>query len=204
MKKTLPFLLILLSITVFAQRRRTTATFDADTTRPNPGTYGITVIKNQPYLVPNAGQATRIETSPLFIYAMSFGSVTTSATLPLDYEHIIIARDSTHITLPSKTAAGNGKRYYITAMGLRAYTSDTVKRWMPYDSTFYLSFSDTIFYHQGDLLTGITYFTTSLTNHYNAVNGYTKKSFFRIYQNSSIYLELVQNRWYLFFADIKF
>ena len=203
MKKILILLLSIISLTAIAQRKRITATFDADTTRPEVGKYGITVIKNQPYLVPNSGRAQRIDVSPLFIPTMSFGSVTTSATLPLDYEHIIIARDSTHITFPSKAAAGAGKRYYITAMGLRAYTSDTVKRWMPYNNTFYLSFSDTIFCRVGDLFTGTTYFTTYLTNSISS-GSYNRPSFFRIYQNSSIYLELIQNRWYLFFADLKF
>lgn len=196
-------LLMLLSFASDAQRRRATATFDADTTRPTPGTHGITVIRNQPFLVPHSGRAQRIEVSPLFISAMSFGTTTTAATLPLDYDHIIIARDSTHVTLPSKTLAGAGKRYYITFMGLRAFTQDTVARWLPSDSTFFLSFSDTIFCRVGDLLTGTTHFAMNLTNQLTE-NGYTRPNFFRIQQNSHIYLELIENRWHRFFADIKF
>lgn len=204
MKKALIFIFTIISFSINAQRKRTSPVFDADTTRPQIGTYGITVIDKQPYLVGDSGNAQRIEVSPLFIPTLSFGTVTDTAILPIDYEHIIITKDSNHVVFPPDDSLENGKRYYISFMGLRGFCADTILRWMPYDTNFYLSFSDTIFYKKGVKPFQDTYFTMYLTNYYNTVTGYNRPSFFRIYQNYPIYLEFIENRWYLFFADIKF
>ena len=68
MKKTLLILsFILLSVVSFAQRQRTTAVFDSDTTtRPKAGFYGIGVRANNIYFVPPAGNNIRLANYSLF------------------------------------------------------------------------------------------------------------------------------------------
>ena len=68
MKKTLLILsFILLSVVSFAQRQRTTAVFDSDTTtRPKAGFYGIGVRANNIYFVPPTGNNIRLANYSLF------------------------------------------------------------------------------------------------------------------------------------------
>lgn len=68
MKKTLFILsFILLSVVSFAQRQRTTAVFDSDTTtRPKAGFYGIGVRANNIYFVPPTGNNIRLANYSLF------------------------------------------------------------------------------------------------------------------------------------------
>lgn len=68
MKKTLLILsFILLSVVSFAQRQRTTAIFDADTTtRPKTGFYGIGVRASNVYFVPTTGNNIRLANYSLF------------------------------------------------------------------------------------------------------------------------------------------
>ena len=68
MKKTLLILsFILLSVVSFAQRQRTTAMFDADTTtRPKTGFYGIGIRSNNIYFVPTTGNNIRLANYSLF------------------------------------------------------------------------------------------------------------------------------------------
>lgn len=68
MKKTLLILsLILVSVVSFAQRQRTTAMFDSDTTtRPKAGFYGIGVRANNVYFVPPTGNNIRLANYSLF------------------------------------------------------------------------------------------------------------------------------------------
>lgn len=190
-------LLIFFSLFASAQRKRTTATFDADTTRPLPGTYGITVYKNQPYLVPNKGRAVRIETSPLYIEGRSFGTANKSVTLDTSVHHYWITGDSVTITLPNKalfTGKKLGWQYYIRLLGYRGGTDSTVK-YTPYDSTFRFTFVDTIFYYNA--ANKLTYFTKVFSHD-------ALYSWWTVQEPRTIYLELKENRWYLFYADIKF
>lgn len=68
MKKILLILsFILLSVVSFAQRQRTTAMFDSDTTtRPKAGFYGIGVRANNIYFVPPTGNNIRLANYSLF------------------------------------------------------------------------------------------------------------------------------------------
>lgn len=68
MKKTLLILsFILISVVSFAQRQRTTAVFDSDTTtRPKAGFYGIGVRSNNIYFVPPTGNNIRLANYSLF------------------------------------------------------------------------------------------------------------------------------------------
>lgn len=185
------------SIISYGQRRRTTATFDADTTRPSPGTYGITVIKNQPYLVPPTGRAQRIEVSPLFIEAKSFGVSNKSVILDTLVKHFFICGDSVNITLPAKSLFANKKytpELYIRLLGFRGGNNDDTK-YTPFDSTFRFTFSDTIFFKSES--SGLTYFTKTFSHD-------KEYNFFKITEPKTIYLQLIENRWYLFYANLKF
>lgn len=184
------------SLDVIAQRRRVTATFDADTTRPTAGMYGITVIKKQPYLVGATGNAQRIEVSPLFIAARSFGTANKNVTLDTTVNHFYICGDSVTVTLPSKSQFNNkyGWNYYIHFLGYRGGADSTTK-YTPYDNTYLLTFIDTIFFYNDANKT--TYFTKTFTH--DAIHRW-----WQITSARDIYLELRDNRWYLFYADIKF
>ena len=68
MKKAVLILsFILVSVVSFAQRQRTTAMFDADTTtRPKTGFYGIGIRSNNIYFVPTTGNNIRLANYSLF------------------------------------------------------------------------------------------------------------------------------------------
>jgi hypothetical protein len=181
----------------WGQRKRVTATFDADTTRPATGTYGITVFQKQPYLVGASGRAQRIETSPLFIEGKSYGTTNKNVTLDTTYHHHWITGDSVTVTLPNKnlfTGKKKGWQYYIRFLGYRGGNDSTTK-YTPYDNTFRLTFVDTIFFYNAANQT--TYFTKVFSHD-------AAYSWWRITEPKAIYLELRDNRWYLFYADIKF
>lgn len=197
MKNAAIIFFILISTISQAQRKRITATFDADTTRPTTGTYGITVIKDQPYLVGSKGYAQRIETSPLFIKGMSYGTANKSVTLDTIHNHHWITGDSVTITFPPKSQFANKKQnwqYYIRLLGFRGGTDSTTK-YTPFDSTYRYTFADTLFYYNESNKT--TYFTKVLSHD-------ATQSFWKITGPRAVYLELRENRWYLFFADLKF
>lgn len=197
MKYTITLILICFSVISYGQRRRTTATFDADTTRPSAGTYGITVIKNQPYLVPPTGRAQRIDVSPLFIEGRSFGVSNKSVVLDTLFRHFIICGDSVNITLPAKALFQNRKstpELFISLLGFRGGNNNNTK-YTPFDTTFRFTFSDTIFFkHQSS---GLTYFTKTFSDD-------AENYFFKITQPRTIYLQLIENRWYLFYANYNF
>lgn len=197
MKKLLTAIFILCTISSIAQRQRVTATFDADTTRPSSGMFGITVIKGQPYLVGNTGYAQRIETSPLFIKATSFGVSNKNVTLDTTTLHYYICGDSVNINFPPKTQFAGKKyhfQYYLNLLGFRGGT-DSTKMYTPFDSTYRYTFSDTIFFY--DDANKATYFTKIMSHD-------AAHRWWQVTNARSVYLELIENRWYLFYADIKF
>ena len=153
--------MIFLAFTANAQRKRTTATFDADTTtRPTNGLYGIGVRDKQPFLVSPSGEAKRFMMEDKFIKAHWFSVEEDTAVLPKDKSVIFLGGgDSTYIKLPIEPdTAKNPRTYSILFFGWKGgndsttYMQEDITRYMDLNSawkTFRVIFSDTVYYQRG-------------------------------------------------------
>lgn len=155
MKKTLLILsFILFSIVSFAQRQRTTAQFDADTTtNAKSGFYGIGVRDSQPFLIDSKDNTDAIRFKMEYKYIVG---VQLNSNGNIEYhggsyqgrrtEFVSLNKDSLTVTLPNPNDTLNFGR---SISFLYAGFSDSLFHY--YDNTYCVKFSDTIFVLSGDI-----------------------------------------------------
>lgn len=186
------FLILLFSVSVFAQKKRTIS-FDADTTtRPAAGFYGIGVRDAQPYLVKPSGGALMIKVEEPYIRAWSTGKEL-AMTLTRDHPTLIFAlRDSINFILPSSTDTLNRYvKYDIHYLGWRGGTG--ANKYVPFDSTCRMSFSDSVRIIAG----GNIIYRTKVLDRYGTFP-------FRLRPNIRFGLEIINNKWYLNLTDFEY
>ena len=137
MKKTLLILsFILLSVVSFAQRQRTTAVFDADTTtRPKAGFYGIGVRANNIYFVPPTGNNIRLANYSLFTglttnYLSKWnGSKLVNSAIYESGGNVGIGTEIPNATLQTKGTAGSpNNTYFATTDSFSWLSSGSILR----------------------------------------------------------------------------
>jgi hypothetical protein len=182
------FLMMLLSVSLFAQKKRTT-TFDADTTtRPDAGFYGIGVRDAQPYLIRPSGNALMLEVRPTKIAGWQFN---TNGTAPKSVQILTVNKDSLTIDLPDATDTTNRSlTYSLFYLGYNRQNQFKVA-----DANYLLTFADTIFAYSAGNKT--TYWTKTFTHNH-------AQSFFRIEPFSALYLYVDKKRWWLSGNAIKY
>jgi hypothetical protein len=181
---------LLFSLKTIAQvRKRTTPVFNADTTKPAPGFYGISVKDGQPYLMDAYGIHNRIEISPRFIKARSYGVTNKNVTLTTTQEkHVVICGDSVTINLPNAAFLKDDSiTYTIVFYGYPNHATNSNMSNVVVDATCRLVFPDTIRAYK-DATT--TYITTVLSNT-------ASYFFYRIKPNTMFQLFVWKNKWYI-------
>ncbi len=186
----------------YGQRRRTTATFDADTTtRPTVGTYGIGIRDKQPWLVSPEGEARRFVMEDKFVAAHWFSVEADTAELPTNKSFIFLGGgDSTYVKLPVEPdTAKSGRIYQILFFGWKGgsdsttYMQEDVSRYLGSDSvwrTFKIMFSDTIHYQK--VWKGPIYKSKEFSDRSGL-----EYAFF-IYPRRWIYIRKEDDKWWLF------
>lgn len=203
MKKTV-FLLsfILFSIVSFAQRQRTTAQFDADTTTAaKNGFYGIGVRDSQPFLIDSKDNtdAMRFKMEYKYIVGVQLNSNGNVEYPGGSYqgrrtEFVSLNKDSLTVILPSRFDTLNFNRNITFS-----YWGFSYSLFNYYDNTYCVKFSDTIFVKSKNN----TYFFTpgtcigSMTTTPIAVK-------YGIKPGSSFVLTEMDRRWYLHFNGIDY
>lgn len=203
MKKVVLILsFILVSVVSFAQRQRTTAMFDADTTTlAKSGFYGIGVRDFQPWILDwrTNTDAMRIKVEHKYIVGVQLNSSDTIEYPGGNYqgrrtEFVSLNKDSLTVTIPSRFDTLNFNRNITFS-----YWGFSDSLFNYYDNTYCVKFSDTIFVKSGDN----TYFFTpgtcigSMTTAPSAVK-------YGIKHGSSFVLTEMDRRWYLHFNGIDY
>lgn len=190
--KLLLFFLLIFAffITTKAQiRQRTTPLFNADTTKPAKGFYGISVKDGQPYLMDWQGIHNRIEISPRFIEARSYGVTNKNVVLTTTQEkYIAICGDSVTIDLPNAALLKDDSvTYTISFHGYPNHATNLNMSTVVVDNVCRLIFPDTV---RAYLDETTTYITTELTSS----NTY---KFYRIEPFIIFQLFVWKNKWYI-------
>lgn len=197
--------MLLVSASLFAQKKRTIS-FDADTTtRPDVGFYGIGVRDAQPYLVKPSGSSLMFKMESPYIRTFSTGK-DLSITLTRNHPTVIFAlRDSINFILPSANDTLNKDiKYYIYYLGWRGGTGPN--KYIPYDSTCTMTFSDSIYYKPhghfySDSLYGknktIIYSTKSLKRYGGTFP-------ISLIFNRQFMLQIINNKWYFSLEDLEY
>lgn len=181
------FLILLVSFSLFAQKKRTVS-FDADTTtRPDAGFYGIGVRDSQPYLVKSSGNALMFDVHPTKVAGWQFNA---NGTAPKSVNVLTINKDSLTIDLPDATDTTN--RYLSYSLYYFGYNKQNQFK-IADTTTYMLTFADTIFAYIP--ANKITYWTKIFTKTHT-------QSFFRIKPYAALYLYVDKKRWWL--SEIPF
>lgn len=187
MKKLIILLLLCSFLDVSAQRQRKVI-FDADFVTPaDSGLYGVAVKDNQPYLINHFKDTLKFKMEYPYIRAWSTGKdlAVNLTGKPLS---VVCLRDSVTFTLPSPSDTLNRYvKYDIMYLGARGGTG--ANKWLPFNSDYLITFSDTIwFLNPAD---NIVYFSETFSS------STTAKPWFRIKPNQRIVLEILNKKWYL-------
>jgi hypothetical protein len=183
------FTLLFALQTIAQVRRRTTPVFNADTTKPAPGFYGISVKDGQPYLMDAYGIHNRIETSPRFIEARSYGVTNKNVTLTTTQEkYVIICGDSVTINLPNPALLKDDSiTYTISYLGYPNHATNANMANVTVDNLCRLTFPDTIRgYHSNEE----TYLSTTLTHN-------SERNWNRLVPFQKFQLFVWKNKWYI-------
>lgn len=186
----LSLLICAFSLTTKAQiRQRTTPLFNADTTKPAKGFYGISVKDGQPYLMDWQGIHNRIETSPRFIEGRSYGVTNKSVVLTTTQEkYIVICGDSVTIDLPNAALLKDDSvTYTISFHGYPNHATNLNMSTVVVDNVCRLIFPDTVRAYKD-------YTTTFITTELTSSSGY---SFFKILPYTMFQLFVWKNKWYI-------
>lgn len=182
-----------------AQRRRTTAVFDADTlTRPGAGMYGIGVRDGQPWLVSNTGDAKRIVVEDKYVVGVQLNANGDIEFPGGSYQGqrtqlVSLNKDSLTVTLPNPRDTINENRnisfvYWGFSGSLFSY----------YDATYAVRFSDTVFAYNGS-----TYFW--LPNTWIGSMTTEPTSIARnIKPGGGFVLSEMDRRWYIHFNGVEY
>ena len=183
-------IMLLFALQTIAQvRRRTTPVFNADTTKPSPGFYGISVKDGQPYLMDAYGIHNRIEISPRFIEGRSYGVTNKNVTLTTTQEkYVAICGDSVTINLPNPALLRDDSvTYTISYYGYPNHATNANMANVVVDNLCRLTFPDTI---RGYVSSDLTYLSTTLTH--NSENSWNRLLPFQTFQ-----LFVWKSKWYI-------
>jgi len=181
--------MLLVSVSLFAQKKRTIS-FDADTTtRPDAGFYGIGVRDSQPYLIKSSGNALMFDVHPTKIAGWQFNN---NGAAPKSVNVLTINKDSLTIDLPDATDTTN--RYLSYSLFYFGFNKQNQFK-IADTTTYMLTFADTIFTYTP--ANKITYWTKVFTKTH-------PQSFFRIKPYAALYLYVDKKRWWLSGIPFKY
>jgi hypothetical protein len=183
------FTLLFTLQTIAQVRRRTTPVFNADTTKPAVGFYGISVKDGQPYLMDAYGIHNRIETSPRFIEGRSYGVTNKNVTLTTTQEkYVVICGDSVTINLPNPALLKDDSiTYTISYFGYPNHATNANMANVTVDELCRLTFPDTI---RGYYSNEETYLSTTLTHN-------SERNWNRLVPFETFQLFVWKNKWYI-------
>jgi len=192
--KKLFFLLLLISCFSAEAQRKRRIIFDADTVTPvDSGFYAVGIVDNQPYLINHRKDSVKFKMEYPYIRSLSTGK-DQNITLTKNHSLIFCLKDSVTFTLPSASDTTNRYvKYNIRYLGFRGGTG--TNRFIPFDSTMRIVFSDSIRYLNPS--NKITY-RTKVFDNLSAYN------FFKLYQFRALSLEIIENKWYLTLKDFDY